>query len=189
MVKPCLRCRDLLSRLATRLLPPEIVRVASSSQKLLRSSYHIISAPPPPGEVTTLDFALFSLAVPQAPSVHRGLFALAEQNHTSCPSAATASAAAAAPHRLPGTRNPEPNTLKTLTKIFQLYATLSPQTLLGTIYVEKRCSKSTAKFSTCVVGGVLSSSSWVRIRRSKTSKQLEQNRSQLEVVHVTRNAA
>lgn len=48
LVKPCLRCRDLLSRLATRLLPPEIVRVASSSQKLLRSSHHIISAPPSP---------------------------------------------------------------------------------------------------------------------------------------------
>lgn len=78
------------------------------------------------------------------------------------------------------TRNPEPNTLKTLTKIFQLFATLSPQPLLGTIYVEKRCSKSTLRADTqtlatppqqtaCVVGDVLSSSSWVRIRRSKTS--------------------
>lgn len=160
--------------------------MASSSQKLLRfccgRSKNIISASPPRDEVTTLDFALFSLAVPQAPSVHWGLFALAEQNHTSCPSAATAdaAAAAAAPHRLPGTRNPEPNTLKTLTKIFQLFATLSPQPLLGTIYVEKRCSKSTLRAdiqtlatppqqTACVVGDVLSSSSWVRIRRSKTS--------------------
>lgn len=60
-----------------------------------------------PRLVTTLGFALFSLAVPQAPSVHWGLFTLAEQNHTSCPSAATAAAAAPIAYPEPGTKYTE----------------------------------------------------------------------------------
>lgn len=85
---PSLRCRDLFS-LSARLLLPKMVQGISShsgrSQKLLLPSLRHCSA----SASSVVGFCSLLAGLPHAPSAHGGLFALAEQNRTSCPSAAT----------------------------------------------------------------------------------------------------